>query len=313
VYELPQRRRKTILVSKNYLNDEVRNNAVMKLSPENYSYIHLIYPSPDSLKENLTNRIILSGWENVADSANTDISPCTDDRPFIAQMGLWKNLTPKSLEKIMPYEIFGFPTSKILIVVILAVIIFIILPLNLLPYLFKGPKLKAKPWLYFFLIGMAFMIVEVILIQQYTLFIGPSVYSIITILLTLLVFSGLGSSFSKRISSKTAFGGIVVWLLLDVSILTHLTSVLGGLTLIPRIFCSFLLIAPLGFFMGIPFPKGALKIGELIDWGFAVNGSASVLGSTLVLLIAFTFGINIALLFGALVYGLAYLLLMRIE
>jgi spermidine synthase len=311
VYNLPQRRRKTILVSKLPLTDEIRNNAVMKLSPENHEYIHLIYPAPDSLKKNLTNRIILSGWENCADTANTDISPCTDDRPFIAQMGLWKNLTPKSLEKIMPHEIFGFPTSKILIVTILAVILIIVIPLNLLPYLFKGPKLRVKPWLYFFLIGMAFMIVEVVLILRYTLFIGPSIYSIITILLTLLIFSGIGSRYSREINSKTAFGGIIIWILLEVFIFNHLTYAFGGLTLVPRIIISSILIAPLGFFMGIPFPKGAIKVGELIDWGFAVNGAASVLGSTLILLIAFTFGLNIALLTGALLYGLAYLLILK--
>jgi len=313
VYNLPQRRRKTILVSKIPLTDEIRNNAVMKLSPENHSYIHLIYPAPDSLKENLTNKIILSGWENVADSADIDISPCTDNRPFIAQMGLWKNLTSKSLEKLMPYEIFGFPTSKILIVTIIAVILLIIIPLNLLPYLFKGPKLKAKPWLYFFLIGMAFMIVEVILIQKYTLFIGPSVYSIITILLTLLICSGIGSRFSKKINSHSAFGGIIFWILLDVFVFTLLTDALGGLTLIPRILISTMLIAPLGFCMGIPFPKGALIVGELIDWGFAVNGAASVFGSTIILLIAFTFGLNVALLSGAILYSLAFLLLRKME
>jgi len=313
VYNLPQRRRKTILISKIPLNDEIRNNAVMKLSPEIHSYIHLIYPAPDSLKNNLTNQIILTGWENVADTANTDISPCTDDRPFIAQMGLWKNLTPESLKKIMPYEIYGFPTSKILIVTILGVVILIILPLNLLPYLFKGPKLKTKPFLYFFLIGMAFMIVEVILIQKYTLFIGPSIYSIITILLTLLIFSGIGSRFSMKISSQIAFSGIVLWILLDVFLFSFFTSSLGGLTLIPRIVISSILISPLGFFMGIPFPKAAVIVGELIDWGFAVNGAASVFGSTLILLIAFTFGLNVALLTGAFLYGLAYILIRQME
>jgi len=313
VYDLPQRRRKTILVSKLPLTEEIRNNAVMKLSPENHAYIHLIYPAPDSLKDNLTNRIILSGWENAVDSASTDISPCTDDRPFIAQMGLWKNLTPKSLEKIMPYEIFGFPTSKILIAAILAVILIIIIPLNLLPYLFKGPKLKVKPWLYFFLIGMAFMIVEVVLILRYTLFIGSSVYSIITILLTLLIFSGIGSRFSRELNTRTAFAGIIIWVLVDIFIFNQLTYALGSLTLIPRVIISAILIAPLGFFMGMPFPKGALKVGELIDWAFAVNGAASVLGSTLILLIAFSFGLNIALITGALLYGLAYLLILKMD
>jgi hypothetical protein len=60
--------------------------------------------------------------------------------------------------------------------------------------------------------------------------------------------------------------------------------------------------------MGIPFPKAVLRVGPLIDWGFAVNGTASVLGSTLIVLIAFSLGINFALIFGLLLYLSAYLL-----
>ena len=67
-----------------------------------------------------------------------------------------------------------------------------------------------------------------------------------------------------------------------------------------------MLLAPLGFFMGMPFPKGTLKVGELVDWGFAVNGTASVLGSTLIVLIAFSYGFKIALLVGAFMYLCAF-------
>jgi thiamine transporter ThiT len=54
--------------------------------------------------------------------------------------------------------------------------------------------------------------------------------------------------------------------------------------------------------MGMPFPKGAVRVGELVDWGFAVNGAASVLGATGILLIAFTWGLSAALLTGAALY-----------
>lgn len=58
--------------------------------------------------------------------------------------------------------------------------------------------------------------------------------------------------------------------------------------------------------MGMPFPKGALKVGELVDWGFAVNGAASVLGATLVVLVSFTYGFTAALLVGAALYLAAF-------
>jgi hypothetical protein len=69
------------------------------------------------------------------------------------------------------------------------------------------------------------------------------------------------------------------------------------------------LVFPLGFFMGMPFPKGALRVGELIDWGFAVNGVASVLGATAVVVAGFTFGFNAALLGAGALYAAAMALL----
>lgn len=70
-----------------------------------------------------------------------------------------------------------------------------------------------------------------------------------------------------------------------------------------------ILIAPRGFFMGMPFPRGALRVKDLIDWGFAVNGAASVFGATLIVLIAISFGFTISLLIGAGLYLLAFSLM----
>ncbi|MCK5076171.1 MAG: hypothetical protein KAR38_07325, partial [Calditrichia bacterium] len=306
VYNMPNRRRNILLFSKQPLTDEIRVNAFAPAPKEAHNYKHLLYPAVDSLKGNLINQIVENGWEKASDKAVIDISPATDNQPFVAQLGMWKNFSFEKLDKVSPIEFNGFPLTKMNIVIILLIVIAFIIPLNLIPYLKKGDKLKAAPWFYFFLIGMAFMMVEIVLMQKYTLFIGPSIYSMITILLTLLFFSGIGSRFSDKIDSKIAFGGIIVWLLLDILVFKLFFSMFGGLTMFPRILISALLIAPLGFFMGIPFPKASLKVGPLVDWGFAVNGAASVLGSTLVVLIVFNFGFSFALVTGALLYLAAF-------
>lgn len=302
VYDLPQLRRNALLLSKRPLTDSLRYHALIDLTPETYEYIHLLYPAPDSLQDNLINQIVTSGWESKQDSTAFDISPCSDNRPFIAQMGMWKNFQWDALERISPYEFRGFPISKLIVVIILLTVVVLIVPLNLLPYLKKGPRLKIVPWLYFFSIGMAFMIVEVVLIQKYTLFVGPSVYSIATILLTLLVSSGIGSRFSSNLGAGAAFGGILIWLALEIFLFGYITSALDTLSLYPRILISMLMIAPLGFFMGMPFPKASLRVGELVDWGLAVNGAASVLGSTLIILIVVSYGFGLALALGAVCY-----------
>ena len=71
------------------------------------------------------------------------------------------------------------------------------------------------------------------------------------------------------------------------------------------------LVAPVGFLMGVPFPKGALRVGPLVDWGFAVNGAASVLGGTAVLLVAFDVGFAVALSLAAVLYLVAWGLMSR--
>lgn len=309
VYNLPKMRRNILFISKQPLTEELMQNAFGEVPQGAQNYHYLLYPAADSVKDNLINQIVTKGWETAQVNAAIDISPCNDNRPFTAQLGLMRNFQFGKVETILPYEFYGFPLSKIIITVILLIVVFLIVPLNLIPYLKKGPKLRAVPWLYFFAIGLAFMMVEVVLMQKYTLFIGPSVYSIITILLVLLLASGIGSRYSEKFSPKFVFTFISIWLLIDVVAFTELIYALGGLTMAPRIIITAILIFPLGFFMGMPFPKGSLLIGELVDWGFAVNGAASVLGSTFVVLIAFSFGYATALLLGAVIYLLAYLLI----
>lgn len=309
VYNLPKMRRNILFISKQPLTEELMQNAFGEVPQGAQNYHYLLYPAADSVKDNLINQIVTKGWETAQVNAAIDISPCNDNRPFTAQLGLMRNFQFGKVETILPYEFYGFPLSKIIITVILLIVVFLIVPLNLIPYLKKGPKLRAVPWLYFFAIGLAFMMVEVVLMQKYTLFIGPSVYSIITILLVLLLASGIGSRYSEKFSPKFVFTFISIWLLIDVVAFTELIYALGGLTMAPRIIITAILIFPLGFFMGMPFPKGSLLIGELVDWGFAVNGAASVLGSTIVVLIAFSFGYATALLLGAVIYLLAYLLI----
>jgi hypothetical protein len=310
VYDLASLKRKLMLVSKRPLTDEIRYNAYQPLTPERYEHIHLLYPAPDSLQDNLVNRIVLNGWQAEADSAKIELSPCTDDRPFIAHMGLWENLTKENAEKVSRYaEFSGFPMSNLIIVAVLIVVVALAFPLCFLPYAIKGDKLRFVPWMYFCLIGAAFMIVEVVLIQRYALFIGASTYSIATVLFTLLIASGIGSRYADRVGGITAFAGIAVWLLLEIVVFRRITTELSQLSILPRILTSGVLVFPLGFFMGMPFPKAGLRVRELIDWGFAVNGVASVLGATGAVALAFTFGFSHTLAIAVLLYFAAFALL----
>jgi hypothetical protein len=98
---------------------------------------------------------------------------------------------------------------------------------------------------------------------------------------------------------------LFVLLLLEALVVPSLTNVLGDQAFELRVLVAVLLLAPLGFFMGMPFTKAGLRIGARIDKAMAVNGVASVIGSALVLLAAFEFGMTLALLGAALVYVIA--------
>ena len=153
------------------------------------------------------------------------------------------------------------------------------------------------------------MAVEVALIQRYTLFVGASVYSVTTILLTLLVAAGLGSRYSARVGDTSAFACIVMLVLIEVTVFRGITSLLAFLPIYGRVLVTATLLAPLGFFMGMPFPKAVERVGDLVDWGFSVNGAASVFGATAAVMVAFSWGFVVALLFAATLYALAFGLL----
>ena len=81
------------------------------------------------------------------------------------------------------------------------------------------------------------------------------------------------------------------------------------------------MIAPLGFVMGMPFPTGLRALGaasdlisattadNAVEWAWAMNAAASVLGSVLAMVIAIQFGLNVTLACGVAAYLLALLLL----
>ena len=305
VYDLPTMRRKLILVSKDPLTDEIIGNAYGEITPEVAEHIKVLFPPESGLEDNLIARILRNGWAAEQDSVAIDLSPAVDDRPFAAQLGLWKNFSFDRLERVSPYEFRGFPLAKMLILAIAAIVTVIGLPLVLLPAVKRGPKLRPLPWLFFFLIGFGYMAVEVVLIQSLTLLVGLPLAAIVTVLTTLLAASGLGSLLAPRLKVRFVIPVLVGLLLLFGKFALPVIGLAGGLGLAGRMVVATLLTLPFGVLMGVPFPSAARRVGDLVDWGFAVNGVGSVLGSALIVLVAVTQGFNAAFLLGAVVYGLA--------
>jgi hypothetical protein len=96
---------------------------------------------------------------------------------------------------------------------------------------------------------------------------------------------------------------------------------LVGLNFGSRLVISGVLIIPLGFVMGMPFPTGLRALAALpapefpaspdnaVEWAWAMNAAASVLGSVLAMVMAIQFGLTLTLACGAAAYLLALLLM----
>ena len=105
-----------------------------------------------------------------------------------------------------------------------------------------------------------------------------------------------------------------------VAVLPALLDHFVGAAFPVKILISGILLVPLGFAMGMPFPTGLRALagdGETaersIEWAWAMNAAASVLGSVLAIVIAIEFGLNITLACGAAAYALALLFHSRLR
>lgn len=248
------------------------------------------------------------------------IKPVTDNRPFF--FNYFKLNKLKATYKAMGKKWLPFLQGEFLVPLLLVQSIIIAFILILLPiFVFRKAKNKirgfsSRIFLYFSLIGMAFMFLEITFIQKFILFLGHPLYSVSIIIFSLLFSSGLGSFFSKRILGQNlkrnlkrslllCAGLIVLYLFL----LPFLYESLIGFNLTLKIILTFLVIFPLGFLMGFPFPTGVrlLDQGEkrLILWAWATNAFSSVINSILALIIAFWGGYNLVLVLAAGGYLLA--------
>jgi len=190
--------------------------------------------------------------------------------------------------------------------------LFILAPLVVLKKHHK--KMNFTVLLYFSLIGAGFFFIEMALIQKMILFLGHPVYSISVIISALLVFSGIGSYFSDRLFKgryQICISTILITLIICIYILTmdNLFQELIRLGFGPRLCIVIFLTAPLGFFMGIPFPAGLniLKMQDRfsISWAWGVNGFFSVISILLATLLAITFGFRSVLIVAVICYVMA--------
>ena len=246
-----------------------------------------------------------------------NISPLSDDRPFffysVQPRDVWNYLTPANrrfidykINRAVPLLFGSFGVSLLATLIVLA-----------LPPLLLGTRLPSSRGIrrflgYFVCIGAGYILIQVALIQKFVLFLGHPTYALTVIIFSMLLSSGIGSFYSRRLLAgsesrlRLLLGGVAVL----VAILTFLATPLMNLgvawPLALRALATVAAIAPVGFFMGMPFPTGLGLLEHLaasaVRWAWALNAASSVLGSVGAIFCALYLGLRATLLIGACLY-----------
>jgi hypothetical protein len=215
----------------------------------------------------------------------------------------------------------------VLLISLVAVLAFLLLPLALRSRARKV-RISPVPLLYFVAVGLGYILVEIAFIQRFVLFLGHPTYALTVVIFLLMLSSGAGSLFSRLWLPRTDLCWVplllvVVTLLANVFFLPGRLAALVGLNFGYRLLISGVLLVPLGFVMGMPFPTGLRALAaspgpeflaapgdrdNAVECAWAMNAAASVLGSVLAMVIAIQFGLTVTLACGAAAYLLALLL-----
>ncbi|MCK4652954.1 MAG: hypothetical protein KAU01_00745 [Candidatus Cloacimonetes bacterium] len=241
-----------------------------------------------------------------------DIKIATDNRPYF-----YNSFKSKMLKYLIKYGTDKIPFTEwgylILILILIPVLItsFILIVLPLL-FMKKARKsLNLRTISYFSLIGIGFFFIEMPLIQKLILFLSHPTYSLSVIISSLLIFSGIGSYFSDRIfkeKRRIFYSVIIIGLLTLIYLLNfhYIFQLFMNKSEIIKILVTVILILPLGFFMGIPFPQGLKRIKELninnVPWAWSINGFFSVISIILATLFAILFGFKVVFIIAIICY-----------
>lgn len=241
---------------------------------------------------------------------NFRIEPVSDDRPFFAQFLRWDRvgiLTTLYGQRNLPFIELGLLIAGLATLILLLLsLLLILLPIWRLP---KGEGGFLATLLYFSGLGLGYMWLELALIHSYSFYLGQPVPAMALVVGVLLLGSGCGSRFSEKLSAKRPgqWAGLVALLLCVYALLLGpLQQATLHFTLTGRCLLGGLLLVPLAFLMGLPFPLGLRQLAQLrppqVPWAWGINSCLSVVGAAIATLIVVESGFRWLLLLSAVAY-----------
>jgi len=266
-----------------------------------------------------TQALLGSDREKFVADYKFDLTPTSDDRPYFFHFFKWRTL-PEFLELrahgALPPLDWGYPVLVLALLQAMAVsAVLILLPLALggTRHAFRAapPELRRRVPAYFLALGLGFMAIEIPFLQRFTLFLAHPVYAAAVVLAAFLVFAGLGARHAAGVSPgvRWPFVAVATLATLYAFALPPLLAAAMALPLAAKILLTILLIAPLAFFLGLPFPLGlavvAARAEPLLPWAWGINGFASVIAVLLAALLSIHWGQTAVVLIAVCLYVLA--------
>ncbi|UCG22311.1 MAG: hypothetical protein JSU80_06970 [Deltaproteobacteria bacterium] len=253
-----------------------------------------------------------------------NVRPATDDRPYFFDFFRWRSL-PKFMESYGNLWFQRLELGYVILVISLVQIVAAAVLLLLLP-LFIWTRQRTTPFsgalIYFLLIGLGFLALEMSLMQRLTLLMGDPLLAAAAVLSGFLFFSGCGSLCSQRWARSPlkaiAVSGLAIALLapLVLFLSQSLLGLVAAWNTAGRFFFALSLLAPLAFLMGWPFPAGmSLLEGSspaLLAWAWGINGFASVAAAPLTVLLAMSLGFRLVFALAITAYLLAVVFGLRV-
>ncbi|MGB5987266.1 MAG: hypothetical protein WBG37_18320, partial [Desulfobacterales bacterium] len=252
-------------------------------------------------------------YDHFLKTQNLDLRPASDWRPYPNRFLKWSRLS--HLYQATGQRVYTlWMSGELVVMVVLGLALVLALVFLLLPL----PRARRTPGgvtlgfvVYFLAVGLGFMGVEIYLIHLYTLLTGNAVVSLALTLGGMLFFAGLGGLRVQRLGGDGLTGDLlrlVVLLALWQAATPWVVTRLMALPQLITLPLALAWLAPVAFFMGIPFPGGLARLSltpRQRCFAWSMNGIASVVGAVAALPLALALGEPALAAAGLLAYTLA--------
>jgi hypothetical protein len=253
-----------------------------------------------------------------------DFSPPTDERPFFFNM-----LKPASFYQLGAVPTFdaslgagvasGNLRATFTLVVLFAIATLLVAAIIVWPLVRSGlPSMNAPSFAmsvaYFSAIGFGYMLIQIPLLQRFSVYLGHPTYTFSIILFSMILFTSAGSYISDRLPADRYRWVLKLPMAIALSVLalTYAMQPIIDRTIDLELPMRSLIViactAPVALLLGFCFPIGMQLVGRIsadaAAWMWGINGACGVLASIAAVAVSMWLGIHTNLMLAAALYVL---------